>query len=89
MNRNIYFLESITDIQYPGNDSTYSHNINVDYEGVRICGRTVVPFRFNTLNLRTPIFTVACKKFYASEESPYLLIGSMNEQKYLFHQVGI
>ena len=37
MNGNILILEIIYDIQDPGSESMHNHNINDDYEGVRMC----------------------------------------------------
>ena len=38
-------------------------NRNVDSEWVSMCQQTVLLIKINTLNLRTPICTVACNKF--------------------------
>ena len=56
-------MEFITDTKSPGNKSMHSRDSNVDYEGFRMCHWTVIPIKINTLNLRNPICTVACKKF--------------------------
>ena len=55
-------MECITDIQNPVSESMHSRYINVDSEGVIMCHWTVGMIKTNTLNLRTPIFTVVCDK---------------------------
>ena len=63
MNGDIFILECITDIQSTGSKYMHIRDINVDSKGFSICQWTVVLIKTNTLNLRTPIFTVACNKF--------------------------
>ena len=63
INGDIFILECIIDILNPGSNSMHSRNRNVDSEGVNMCHWTVRPIKTNTLNVRTPIFKVACNKF--------------------------
>ena len=63
INCNIFIVEIITDIQNPDSESMHIQNSNVDYEGVIIYHRTVGLVKINTLNLRTPIFTVVCNNY--------------------------
>ena len=62
INVNIYILRFITDIQNYGSESMHICDRNVDYKGFSMCHWTVVLIKINTLNLRTPIFTVARKE---------------------------
>ena len=50
-NGNICIIEIITYIQNTGNNSMQTLNINVDYEGLRMCHRTVELIKTNTLNI--------------------------------------
>ena len=59
----ILIMECIACIQNTGSDSMYSRNINVYYEGFRMCHWTVGLIKINTFNMITPICTVACNKF--------------------------
>ena len=72
----LIILEIITDIQNPGFKYTHIHDRNVDSEVVSMCLGTVGLIKINTLNLRTPICTVACKKFPCIRTVALLIILS-------------
>ena len=59
----MFVMRCITDIQNTGSESMHSRDRNVGSEGVSMCHCTVGMIKTNTLNLRTPICTVACKMF--------------------------
>ena len=61
MNGNICILEIITEIQNHGNEYINSRDSFVYFEVVRMCHGNLGLFKRNTLNLRNPICTVACK----------------------------
>ena len=54
-----FILKFIAGIQNTGSDSMRSCYSNVDSEGVSMCHWTVLLIKINTLNMRTPNFTVA------------------------------
>ena len=60
INVHICILECIIDIQNPGSESIHIRDSNVYNEVFRMCHWTVVLIKINALNLRNPIFTVAC-----------------------------
>ena len=51
-------MEFNSDIQNTISESMHSRDINVDSEGVIMFHWTVGLIKINTLNLRTPIYTV-------------------------------
>ena len=55
---NICIMEFNSDIQNTISESMHSRDINVDSEGVIMFHWTVGLIKINTLNLRTPIYTV-------------------------------
>ena len=63
INGKICILEFITDIQNTGRKYMHSHNSNVDSEWFIMFHWTLGLIKTNNFNLRTPIFTVACKHF--------------------------
>ena len=63
MNMYMCILESITDIYNPGSEYMHIRDSNVYSEGVSMCHRTIVLTKIKTLNMKTPICTVACNTF--------------------------
>ena len=63
MNWEIFIMEIITDIENTVSEYMHSRYSNVDSEGFIMFHGTVGMIKINALNLRTPIFTVACNTF--------------------------
>ena len=56
-------MECITGIQNLVSESIHSGDKKIDSELVRMCHCTVGLITINTLNMGTPVLTVACNKF--------------------------
>ena len=89
MNGNIFIIKLIIDIKNCGNESMHSRNRNVGSEGVIMCHWTAGLIKITTLNMRTPIFKVACNKYLFIRTVTLLNTSSneLTEEVYYFREV--